>query len=82
MNKPDVTGVGFTHTLTESGWREAEVLHACPDQRIELLPLGASEQAQSLLRDPLSRTSRSLGTTRPTSALPAEPPCPLHALSP
>lgn len=71
-----------SHTLTESRWRESEVLHACAHQGVELLPLGAAEQAESLLRDPLGRAARSLGTTRPTPALPAQPPRPLHALPP
>lgn len=68
--------------LTESRWREAEVLHARTDQCVQFLPLRATEQAESLLRDPLGGATRSLGTARPTSALPAQPPCPLHALPP
>ena len=62
-------------TLTVSHGGQAQVLHAILDQLRQLLSLRASVQVQSLLRDTL-RSARRFG------ALPAQPPCPLHALLP
>lgn len=51
------------------------MLHAILDQLGQLLPLGASVQVESLLRDTLRSAGRFGG-------LPAQPPRPLHALLP
>lgn len=59
------------------------MFHARPHQRVEFLPLGAAEQGQSLLTDPLCSAARTplagAGTPAPLSA---QPPSPLHALPP
>lgn len=69
--------------LTESTWRKAQMFHPCPHQRIEFLPLWAPEKSQSLLADPLCRTAGSpFGPAGTPTPLPAQPPCPLHALPP
>lgn len=69
------------HKLTESSWRKAQVFHPRSHQSVELLPLGAPEQGQPLLADPLCRAARTpLGRTGASTPLPAESPCPLHAL--
>lgn len=61
--------------LTVSHGGQAQVLHAILDQLGQLLTLGASVQVESLLRDALCSTWR-------FDVLPAESPCPLHALLP
>lgn len=52
------------------------MLHTVFDELGELLALGAPVEAEALLADPLGRLAGVL------VALPAEPPCPLHALAP
>lgn len=69
--------------LTESSWRKAQMFHPSPHQGIEFLPLWAPEQGQPLLADPLRcATGAPLGPAGAPAALPAQPPCPLHALPP
>lgn len=69
--------------LTESSGRKAQMFHPCSHQGVEFLPLRAPEQGQSLLADPLCRAACSpLGPTGAPTSLPAQPSCPLHALSP
>lgn len=69
-------------TLTKSRWREPQVLHACADQSVEFLSLGASEQAESLLADALGGAPHSLGPAGAPPTFTTQPSRPLHALPP
>lgn len=67
----------------ESSWRKSQMFHPRSYQGVEFLPLRAPEQGQPLLVDPLCRTARApLGPAWAPTPLPAQPPCPLHALPP
>lgn len=59
------------------------MFHPRSHQGVEFLPLRAPEEGQSLVADPLRRTARPpLGSAGAPTPLPAQSPCPLHALPP
>lgn len=71
------------YRLTESSGRKAQMFHPRSHEGVEFLPLRAPEQSKSLLADPLRRAAcTTLGPAGAPTSLPAQPPCPLHALPP